>query len=785
MTSTALATALFAWSLWPAAGGPLRTRPDPSQTAADAHVISGVVRDASGSVVAGASVVVRATSGAERPAVSSADGTFSVTVHSAEDMLLIVRAPGFSEVRQTVRPANEQLRVDVVLVPATLSETVTVTAARSEQRTGDVPASITVVDSETVRQSAAIVADDVLRQVPTFSLFRRTSSLASHPTTQGVSLRGIGPSGVSRTLVLFDDIPFNDPFGGWVYWTRVPLENTERIEIVDGPSSSLYGNYAMGGVINIVSSPATRRQLDFRAQYGTHRTPKLDATFGDLWGRFGIVANVSALDTDGYPIVIEGERGRVDNNAAVDYRNASVNLDYQVTDRVRAFLRGGYFHENRDNGKASTIDGTEEANRTRWSSASGGVRVRLPDASELRATVFSDVETFRSNFLAVPAATPPRSIGRMTLNQEVPVDAVGATAQYSRALGQHFISAGTDWRWVDGDSNEDALDAATGTRVTLHRVSGGTQRILGAYVQDLFQPMSRLTLTLSNRLDSWKNYDGHNLETALVSGIPTNNVPSLPSRSDTVNSPRVAALYRVNETISAWAGAGWGFRAPTLNELYRQFRVGTTLTLANNALGPERLFGYEGGATLTPGRNVTLRATVFANRLKDPVSNVTIATAGATVTQQRQNLGRTRVRGIQTDAEYRFGGTWKVFGAYVFNRATVTENDKDPSLIGNFLPQVPKHRGSARLAYSDPAHGTVAIGVLFVGAQYDDDRNTISRRLPGYAVMDLTLARNLQRNVELFFGVQNVLDKEYLVGTLPTTVGTPRLMSGGVRVRFH
>ena len=69
-----------------------------------------------------------------------------------------------------------------------------------------------------------------------------------------MSLRGIGPSGVSRTLVLLDDVPFNDPFGGWVYWTRVPLEAADRIEVVDGSGSSLYGNYAMGGVINIVSS---------------------------------------------------------------------------------------------------------------------------------------------------------------------------------------------------------------------------------------------------------------------------------------------------------------------------------------------------------------------------------------------------------------------------------------------------------------------------------------------------------------------------------------------------
>ena len=129
----------------------------------------------------------------------------------------------------------------------------------------DVPASINVVTNEQIEQSPAVVADDVLRQVPTFSLFRRTSSLAANPTAQGVSLRGIGPSGVSRTLVLLDDIPFNDPFGGWVYWTRVPMMNAERIEIIDGATSSLYGNYAMGGVINIVTQPADAAHADLQA----------------------------------------------------------------------------------------------------------------------------------------------------------------------------------------------------------------------------------------------------------------------------------------------------------------------------------------------------------------------------------------------------------------------------------------------------------------------------------------------------------------------------------------
>ena len=127
----------------------------------------------------------------------------------------------------------------------------------------------------------------------------------------------------------------------------------------------------------------------------------------------------------------------------------------------------------------------------------------------------------------------------MTLNQRVPSKAVGGMAQWSRAFGgRQSFSVGTDWRWVDGDSEEDGLDATTGTQVTLKRISGGTQRSIGVFVQDVIAPTDSLTLTLSARVDQWRNYDGHNLEAAFPSGVPTaNNAPSLPDRDDTVLQP--------------------------------------------------------------------------------------------------------------------------------------------------------------------------------------------------------------------------------------------------------
>lgn len=753
--------------------------------------ITGVVRDTTGAPVAGAVVLIQ---GSTWQAVTGADGRFSIPARATSSVVVVVRAGGFAEWTRLVAAGLQD--VDVTLRPAGVLETVTVTPARSDMRLGDVPASMSVLTRQEIQQSPAVQADDVLRKLPAFSLFRRTSSLAAHPTAQGVSLRGIGPSGVSRTLVLVDGVPFNDPFGGWVYWSRIPLEHADRVEVVDGASSSLYGNYAMGGVVNIVSAPPAPRTFTLKAQYGTLNTGHLEALGSHVRGPLAVTVDAGLFRTNGYsPVVAHNpagiaERGRVDNNVSLDTARLNGRVDLRASDRLGIVLRAGYFREDRNNGKHSTFTGDPEENDTRWTSTSAAATMRLSDRSTVETSVSLGTGRLRSNFLAVPATTPPRNVGRMTLKQHVPTTSLTGMVQWRTLLaGRHALTAGGDWRWVEGDSEEDALDAVTGTSVTLRRVSGGTQRGLGAFVQHIFSATSALTITSGLRMDGWRNYNAHNLEQT-ATGTPTaNHNPALPSRRDVVLSPRVAAIYRVNDRVSLWGNIGTGFRAPTLNELYRQFRVGTVLTLANNQLGPERLRGGEIGLQIVPLRALAWRTTWFDNRITDPVSNVTLSVAGANVTQQRQNLGATRVSGLQTSAEYRAGASWRVSAAYIHQRARITDNPANPALVGKLLPQVPRHRASLQVSFTDPRWLTASIEVLTMGRQFDDDLN--SRAVPGlaeaglpkYTVVSASLSRAITRRLEAFVGVQNLFDREYFVGTLPTTVASPRLVSGGVRVR--
>ena len=342
------------------------------------------------------------------------------------------------------------------------------------------------------------------------------------------------------------------------------MESVDRIEVIDGSSSSLYGNYAMGGVINIVGSRPSRRTVELSAQYGSRNSPKLDFFGSDVWGKLGVAVEGSFFDTEGFPIVIENERRPsdvnpgpgVDTKAAVNFRNVNLKLDYTPTSRINAFFRGGYFSEERDNGKVSTIDGTPEANDTRWSSASGGVRVQLPDQSDLQARIFTDIETFRSNFLAVPAppqVTVPRSVGRMTLNQRVPSKSVGGMTQWSRAIGaRNYFTRRR--RLPLGRRRQRRGRARRRPRTDGHAAAHfgrNAAQPLGVSCRTCSRRPTKLVLTLSARVDRWRNYDAHNLETNIPAGTPgAGNRPSIDDTEDTVGSPRFAALYHITDRVT-------------------------------------------------------------------------------------------------------------------------------------------------------------------------------------------------------------------------------------------
>ena len=529
-----------------------------------------------------------------------------------------------------------------VTEPARL-DPVVVSVSRLEQRASEVPAAVTVLTRDDIRLSAGQTIDDVLRQVPGFSLFRRSSSMVGHPTTQGLSLRGIGPSGTSRALVLLDEVPINDAFGGWVYWNRMPLQSIEQVEVARGGGSSAWGNYALGGVVNIVSRRPPERQALFEVTYGTQNTLNLDLILTEVQGPWRVSAEGNYFDTSGYRIVKDSRRGPIDIDADSNHKMGNVRVDFAASPDLTLFVTANYYDEDRGNGTPLQV------NDTRAGAFAGGARLRTDDGSRWALTLYGQVQEFHSTF---STQSQDRASETLALDQTVPSSSVGGALQWSRRFDSHLILAGGDFRWVDAETDEKVFNNNVFLRT---RVAGGQQLVAGVFVQDVWTPIPQIELTGGLRFDYWLSSDGFRRDTPPPAGIPARQSFSNLDRG--IVSPRVAGLFHVTPTTDLRASAYQGFRVPTLNELYRVFRVRDDVTVANEHLKPERLTGGEIGVQQRLGP-VEARLTGYWNDVQDLIINVTQTVRLAdcpvgTTCRQRQNVDLARIRGVEAEVDYR------------------------------------------------------------------------------------------------------------------------------------
>lgn len=734
--------------------------------------LEGAITTPDGHVVARARVnMVGQQNDVERRAYSDAEGRFSFSDLPAGSYEIHVELHRFERLTQVVEvKAGETTSVSLTLSLVPLTETITVSATRTQQRLGDVPVYVSVLTRDDVKQSVALTVDDLLKQVPTFSLFRRTSSLVSHPTTQGVSLRGIGASGASRSLVILDGVPHNDHFGNWVYWSKIPQSQIETIEVAEGGLSNLYGSSAMAGVINVTTRRPERRTIFIAGQGGMRGTGNLDFFGSHTFGSFGTVVGGSLFRTGGYKLVRKGERGAVDRDAASRHRTFNWRLDYSPTSKITLFHNGRFFDEDRDNGTPL------RQNSTREIYLGAGLRAFTSDGSDWQVNFFSHIQTFKSSFSRVATN---RASETLALLQDVPSQDVGVNAQWFRRFaGTHLIAIGADTRWIKADNKEEVF--LPGGLNIRDRLIAGEQLYAGVFFQDFMTPIPRLVLVIGARIDYWQNFRASRTE--IFNTTQATTMTDFPDTSETTVTPQAGLVFHISNGFTLRGAFYQGFRAPTLNELYRPFRVGNVLTNSNENLGPERLTGGEVGFNHAIGRHLFWRMTAFWNRLKDSISNVTISVTPSLISRQRQNLGRSRVRGIETEIEYRINPQWRIWGSYLFDEATVEDFRAEPAIEGNRTPQVPKHRATLRLDYFKPAWANVTLQGRFESLRFDDDLNQL--RLGSFFVADLAVSRPLGELLEAFLSAENLFNRRYAVQATPVELlGTPIIVRGGVR--FH
>ena len=590
-----------------------------------------------------------------------------------------------------------------------LHKVVVVSATKFEQPLLETTSMVSVVSGEDLRHSPRLTLDDHLRMIPGFSLFRRSSSLVAHPTTQGVSLRGIGPSGTSRSLVLFGGIPQNDPFGGWIYWNRFPLLLLDRVEVVRGAASQLYGSSALGGTIELVPRQPETDTLEVQGQLSSPGSYELDVFASDVAGDWSYLLSGRLFGTDGFFVVDEDIRGAVDIPAYSHFQSFFGRLHYK---NFHAGLN--LFQERRGNGTRL------QKNRS---------RIHLYEMGMINPSwdwnFYAQSSVLESDFSRI---LPDRSTEFLTAQKKYPALGLGSSLTFK---ARHHLLLGTDWRYAEW--------------------SDYNQNLLGIFAQQLLTPHPRLDFLLGLRFDFWEN---QSVQTAV--------------------NPRIGLLFRASEVVMLRASAYRGFRAPTLNELYRPFRVGNIITEANENLDQERLWGSELGMDFYPSGSVQIRLNGFWNSLRDPVSNVTISVSPTQILRQRQNLGGATIRGLEIETALRIGPRWKLRTAYLYSSANTND--------GLRLPQVPLHQGSIGVDFRGPF--LLVAQAQWVGDQFEDDRNDL--KLGSYVLLHLSARRPISEHLELFFAVENILNRKYPVGRTPVeTLGAPRFLHGGLRFSLN
>jgi outer membrane receptor protein involved in Fe transport len=668
------------------------------------------------------------------------------------------------------------------LEPAAHTEQVTVTAYRAPLGSLESPATTRLLSEKDLDTTAAVSLDDKLRQLPGLELFRRSSSLVANPSSQGMSLRALGSTSASRTLITEDDVPLNDAFAGTIHWLEQPELAIKSIELVRGGASDLYGSSAIGGVVNVVPARPGSNLAELRSSFGGENTYD-DSLLGEAkLGAWGVLASGGTLGTDGYIQEAPSQRGPVDIASNVHSQNGVV-LAERDQGPLRLFVRGSGFNEARGNGTPFQSNGSRL-----WRYSTGG-DWQGPRNGTLVMRLYGSAYHFRQTFSSIsnlPDFGDPECSYRCgevpSKFSLTPDNELGAVAHWSQPLGAGLLLvAGADTHDVRVSDREQSYSSAS-TAASL--VSAALtnlhdhQRDSAGYAEAMWVRKA-WTLTAGSRMDWFQNYDGQSLTRSGSSWVPSASQP--PPFDQRFFDPRLGLSRKLREHWAVSASGFRAFRAPTPNELYRSTQVGNELTKPNGNLFSERATGWETGVA-TDWHWGSVRSSYFLTQVNRPIDAVTTNATSSPILLMRENLGQIESRGVSLDYELAPRRWLAVDGGYQYAHATVTNDSQTPALVGNWTPEVARNLATMNVRGYRAALGTLGLMGRLSGHQFDDDANAYL--LHGYFRLDVYGSHDFGGRFQVFAAGENLFNRQIEDSKTPTTtLGMARVGRVGLLVR--
>jgi vitamin B12 transporter len=655
-----------------------------------------------------------------------------------------------------------------------------VTGRGLEAPPGEAVFDIVEIGRDRLAGSASNRLEDVLRDVPGFQLFRRSDARSANPTSQGATLRALGGNASSRALLTLDGVPQTDPFGGWVYWPAYDPRRLGAIRVVRGGGSGTAGPGALAGTIELESAgPGDAGGLRASLAYGSRDSVDAFAGAGLRLGSGFAQVSLSHASGDGFIPIVERQRGAADQPAP--YSQSSLGLRAVVPVGAATELQASalLFRDGRERGTAFSGIATDGVDAS----------LRLVDTGRWGWSALAYVQgrDFYNSFASVSAG---RGATAQTSEQyNVPAQGLGGRIEV-RPPGAIQLRLGGDARDTRGVTREFySFQNGAGTR---RREAGGETLTAGLFAEASAEP-GPFVLTLGGRVDRWTIGNGRLREWQLAGDVPVTNL-SFADRAGWEPTARGGAAWHIRPALTLRTAAYLGWRLPTLNELYRPFRVGSDATAANAALDPERLRGAEAGLEWRPLRGTHLAVTAFTNRLEGAIANVTLGTGPGTFPivgfvaaggayRQRQNLDAVESRGVEVDARFA-RGPWSLNAGYSFADARVEASGSALPLNGFRPAQTPRHSASLTLAWAGREGVGASLSARYAGPQFEDDLNR--QLVPEALTFDATAAWPISTHIAVEGRVENLGDEEVAAGiSADGTIerATPRTLWIGVRLR--
>ncbi len=632
---------------------------------------------------------------------------------------------------------------------------IVITAQPLRPARAEAPLSVTVITAGDLRGAGAAGLDQILQQVAGLQLFRRSDARSANPTSQGVTLRALGGNASSRALLLLDGVPQTDPFGGWINWPAYDPLALAEVRVTRGGGSVANGPGALAGTIALASADQPGIVADTAAGSRGSAEGRLMITRQLGPGRASIALH--AARGDGFRPIVAADRGPVDG--AAPYRNATGRMRWTgpLTAGIALEVAASAFTDERSRG----LPFSDIASR----GTDASLRLVGRGAWQWTALGYVQRRDFESAFAATDAA---RTTARLTsLQYDVPGRSLGWSVEVRPPLGDNReVRLGADGRHMQGRSDE--LGSYVAGLATRDRSAGGRTAHAGVFAEASWD-CGPLLLTGGARLDRFAVVNGRFSERDLASGFLTRDI-LYADRSQWLGSARAGGEVALSPRTSLRTAAYTGWRPPTLNELFRPFRLGSDATAANAELDPERLAGIEAGLDHRAASS-RLQLTLFRNGLSDAIANVTLGAGPGRFPQvgfvpaggqfrQRQNLRAIDVTGVEAGASWS-RGPWRLSAEGSWTRARIADDGLGRALAGLRPAQTPALSASASLAWSgDPIEAGLQLRA--VGSQFEDDLNR--ERLPAAATLDASLGLRLGKRFRFVARAENLLDATVIAG---------------------